>query len=159
MAIIFPVELYTSTSTSVPKETDPSVQFITMKPVETVTRLPVNPSPASGMGFTAFILADYFIVASTVFLALWSSTVSFFVSGKLCRSHRLLDGHDGRDKALHSLSRSFPGCWAVRAQSCHWSCQCHCLIHIEYLQSVEMTKNKCKENPAFKTLCRGQYAN
>ena len=67
IATVSPLESYTSTSIGVPEDTDSSMQFITVEPVDTVNQLLVSPSPASGGGFTALVL--------------WSSTVSFF----LCR--------------------------------------------------------------------------
>ena len=60
----------------VPEDTVPSMQSITVEPIDTVTQLPESPSPASDKTFNSLVLED-FEVTSAAFLALQSSTVSF----------------------------------------------------------------------------------
>ena len=79
IATIFSLESYTSTSIGVPEETDLLVQSITMGSMDTVIQLPVSPSPVSGRGFTAFVLAASFVVVLAAFLALWSSCLLCWV--------------------------------------------------------------------------------
>ena len=73
---------------------------------------------------------------------------------------RPLSGIKERDETLCSCSRYISGCRAIRACSIllcsSWFCH---LVHSNYLRSVKMTKNKCEEIPAFRTIYRGQYAN
>ena len=118
IANFFSVWSSTGTSINVAKETNPSAQLITMEPADTVTQLPVS-------HFSTLVLADSVVA----FRALWSSAVSFFVLGRLCRGCKPLSGYEERDKALHSPSRSLATGLLELTQLAYEGCPFCCLIN------------------------------